>query len=111
MQKIIKIIRPIDWEKAQNIGEIIESSLTTEGFIHCSYEYQVPNTAAKHFSEEERILLLVVNEQKVSETLKVELAKNGEYYPHIFAPISIHAIENVFTVLKQKDGTFPFPTR
>jgi uncharacterized protein (DUF952 family) len=110
VNKIIKIIRVADWEKAQANSGIIEPSLTTEGFIHCSYANQIAGTVAKHFSTEEHVLLLVVNEEKVRATLKVELAKNGEYYPHIYAPIPVDAIDHTYTVTKNENGAFTFPT-
>jgi uncharacterized protein (DUF952 family) len=110
LNKIIKIIRITDWEKAQINGAIIEPSLEEEGFIHCSYTNQVAGTVAKHFSEEKFILFLVVCEEKIRSLLKIELAKNGEYYPHIYGPIKVETITHTYTITKNEDESFHFPS-
>ncbi len=67
-------------------------SLATEGFIHCSFEEQLPGVLARYYSGAGKVILLELDPSKLTETLKIEPSTNGELYPHVYGPISRDSI-------------------
>ncbi|PEX82650.1 hypothetical protein CN450_21750 [Bacillus cereus] len=108
MSMITKVITKRNWEVAKTIGEINESSLKEEGFIHCSLFEQALKVAVKHFSDEEEVLLLTIDPSLVQAEIKYELASNGQEYPHVYGVINVEAIIEVVPFFKEK-GEYMLP--
>ncbi|KFN04318.1 DUF952 domain-containing protein [Bacillus clarus] len=105
---ITKVITKRNWDAAKNIGEINEASLIEEGVIHCSFLEQALKVANKYFSNEEDVLLLIVDPALVKAEIKYELASNGQKYPHVYGVIHAEAIVDVVPFAKEK-GEFTLP--
>ncbi|PFM63401.1 hypothetical protein COJ48_15585 [Bacillus cereus] len=99
---ITKVITKRNWKIAKTTGEINESSLIEEGFIHCSFLEQALKVAEKHFSHEEEVLLLTIDPSLVKAEIKYELASNGQEYPHVYGVINVEAIIDVVPFPKEK---------
>ncbi|GAB6612578.1 DUF952 domain-containing protein [Bacillus mobilis] len=102
---ITKVITKRNWEIAKINGEINETSLKEEGFIHCSFLKQALEVAEKHFSHEEDVLLLTIDPSLIKAEIKYELASNGQEYPHVYGVINIEAIVDVTPFMKE-NGEF-----
>ena len=82
-----------DWEKALAKGSYADPSLKTEGFIHASDRSQVPGVLNRFFKNETNLLLLHIDESKLTAPLKYEMALSlNEMFPHIFGAINLDAI-------------------
>ena len=81
------------WEQALQKGFYEAESLATEGFIHTSTLPQVAGVLERYYKNETSLILLHIDESKLSSPLKYELAPSvNELFPHIFGPINIDAI-------------------
>jgi uncharacterized protein (DUF952 family) len=67
-------------------------SLTTEGFIHCSFTEQLDAVIRRYYSDADEIVVLEIDPARLSSTLVVEPSTGGENYPHIYGPINRDAI-------------------
>jgi uncharacterized protein (DUF952 family) len=90
--RIYHIVSSAEWEKAIMLGEYRASTLETEGFMHCSYSKQLVATAGRYYPESEGYLVLTIDPDRVSNEIRVELAKIGEYFPHIYGPLNVDAV-------------------
>jgi uncharacterized protein (DUF952 family) len=71
-------------------------SLKTEGFIHCSTAKQLEATIQRYYKNEAIILILHLNEQKLTSPLKYEMADSvQEEFPHIYGAINKDAIDKM----------------
>jgi uncharacterized protein (DUF952 family) len=78
---------------AAHNGEFYEAgSLSTEGFIHCSFEEQLDGVIDRYYKNSGEITLLEIDPAKLSSKLVVEPSTGGENYPHIYGPINRSAI-------------------
>ena len=85
-----------DWQQALAAGEYTHPSLAAEGFIHNSRKEQVQGVLDRYYSGKADLLLLHIDELKLTSELKYELAPSvNEMFPHIFGPINIDAVVNV----------------
>jgi glutathione S-transferase len=74
-------------------------SLVTEGFIHCSYQVQVEGVVSRYYQQIPHLYCLEIDTQLLDATLlRVELAPNGEYFPHYYAAIPRAAIAAIQTL-------------
>jgi uncharacterized protein (DUF952 family) len=107
---IFHITNPDDWYKAKVKGEYDSTSLHTEGFIHCSTKDQFIRSANKHFKGESGIILLQIEVDKVKNKIKFENLSGGkEDFPHIYGPINIEAVTDVFELKANGHGEFLSP--
>lgn len=91
------------WEAAVEKGFYTQSTLdqTLEevGFIHASFPDQLAETARLHYSAcTDELVLLEMNIGTLKSAgleVKVEESRNGQLFPHIYAPIPIGLIAKV----------------
>ena len=81
------------WQAAQQIGFFEEPSLQTEGFIHNCTEAQVPAVLERYYKGKSALMLLHIEEEKLTAELRYELAPSvNEIFPHIFGSINLDAV-------------------
>ena len=110
MKTIYHITKIEDWENAKQSGIYKAVSLEIDGFIHCSLAHQIPPVANFNFKGQQGLVLLEINEEKLTHKVKFEdLYGEGKDYPHLYGPLNIEAVVRVSQFLPQADGTFIFP--
>lgn len=92
---IYHISLPENWEKFKGKPSYQAESLATEGFIHCSYEQQLPAVLKRYYSGAERVVILKLDTAKLLSKLVEEPSTNNEIYPHIYGRINQNAIVDV----------------
>jgi len=90
------------WEKALDAGIYETESLLNEGFIHCSTQAQVLESAQLHFQEADEIIVLAIVDRRVRDLLKWEPGREGQLFPHVYGAISLDAIETTYLLVKGK---------
>ncbi len=84
------------WEAAVEAGFFEEPSLRTEGFIHNSTEAQVAGVLERYYKGISDLILLHIEETKLTAVLKYELASSvNEMFPHIFGTINLGAVVKI----------------
>lgn len=108
---LYKIMPRQDWETAQANG-IYEGSEVDrrDGFIHLSAARQVRATARKHFSGQGDLLLVSVREDALGKSLKWEVSRGGDLFPHIYGNLPLNAVSEVVP-LPLVNGSHQFPDR
>ncbi|MFW5790862.1 MAG: DUF952 domain-containing protein [Bacillota bacterium] len=98
------------WEQAKETGVYRAESLETEGFIHCSTMRQVLGLANKLYQNQEDLVLLIIDENKVNSDIKYEdLHKTGQSYPHIYGHLNTEAVVNVCDFRYHANCSFRLP--
>ncbi len=89
---------------------LLDPSLDTEGFIHCSYDSQVLLPANALFSGRDDLVLLAINPEKLKSDLVIEDSYNsGTAFPHVYGPIEVDAVYRVVDFPSNSDGQFSLP--
>ncbi|MGH1417996.1 MAG: DUF952 domain-containing protein [Hyphomicrobiaceae bacterium] len=82
---IYKILSKIDWTTAIQNGSYEGSKDDVrDGFIHFSTGAQLAETAKKHFSGQDGLLLVAFNEKDLGPALKWEPSRGGALFPHLY---------------------------
>lgn len=96
MTTIYRIIRESDWQAAQAAGAFAGTAHDLrDGFIHFSTATQAAETAAKHYAGLTDLLLLYVRDTVVEGSLKWELSRNDDLFPHLYGSLPVTAVHRV----------------
>jgi len=90
---IYKITPRLAWQQARSIGIFQGAPIDLQdGYIHFSTANQVAETAAKHFSNMDDLLLVAVNSAVLGEELQWEISRGGALFPHLYASLSMQDV-------------------
>jgi len=116
---ILHITSQAEWLAAQQSGEYSPPSLQSEGFIHCSTENQVLHVANAFYGGRSDLLLLQLDEQKLTAPLKWEPPAgmpapgilDSDQFPHLFGALNLTAVSATFPFLPDSaSGKFSLPS-
>lgn len=91
---IYHIVLPEVW--AAFDGDLYKApSLETEGFIHCSFAEQLDGVIARYYGDNDQLVILEIDPERLMSRMIKEPSTNNEIYPHIYGPINREAIVRV----------------
>lgn len=109
MDPIYKITPRGDWERAEAAGTFGGAPVDlADGFIHFSTAAQVAETAAKHFAEQDDLLLVAVDPERLGDALRWEPSRGGALFPHLYGPLPTSAVLWA-RPMPLRDGTHVLP--
>lgn len=101
--------RPL-WRQAETAGRFEGAPVDlADGFIHFSTAAQAPETAAKHFSGQDDLLLVEVDASALGEALRWEVSRGGALFPHLYGVLPLSAVRRVEKLPLGADGRHVFP--
>ncbi|MDF1803449.1 DUF952 domain-containing protein [Thalassovita sp.] len=90
---IYKIFRASEWAQLQADGITDGAPVdVADGFVHFSTAAQAAETAAKHFANEDGLVLLALEADTLGEALKWEPSRGGALFPHLYRPLNMSDI-------------------
>lgn len=110
MREILHITTNEALEAARAAGAYRGDTLETQGFIHASERSQVAEVANRLFRGRTDLILLHIDEARVSPPVVRENLEGGTIqYPHIYGPLNLDAVVRVTPYRSSDDGTFADP--
>ena len=107
---LLHITTNSNWQNSLAKGVYQTETLQTDGFIHCSFRYQLLRVANFLFKGQKDLVLLVIDETMLTSPVKYEDLYNlGEKYPHIYGVINIDSVIVAHQFLPEADGNFKLP--
>jgi uncharacterized protein (DUF952 family) len=107
---VYKILSAPAFAEAKRAGRFFGSSDDLrDGFIHLSAAEQLAGTLAKHFAGQDALVLLALNAERLGVDLKWEPSRDGELFPHLYAPLDLAAVLWSKTLTLGQDGTHILP--
>ena len=92
---IYHVVLPKDWAAAEHDSFYQASSLSDEGFIHCSYADQLDGVLERYYAGAGEVYVLHIDALKLTSPLVSEPSTNDEPYPHVYGPIIKDAIVTI----------------
>lgn len=106
---IYKIFRAAEWDDLRRMGETAGAPVDrADGFVHFSTRDQAPETAARHFSGAEGLMLVAVDSDRLGTALKWEPSRGGALFPHLYRSLLLSDVIWA-QPLPLADGTHVFP--
>jgi uncharacterized protein (DUF952 family) len=107
---IYKICPQSHWRAAEADGVFRGSAVDlADGYIHFSTAEQAVETAAKHFTGQEDLVLLQVESARLGDHLKWEPSRGGALFPHLYGELFVSAVNKAEPLPLGPDGRHRFP--
>ena len=88
MTFVYKICSAADWEAAHTTGLYGGSEVDRrDGFIHLSTAAQLRETARRHFTGQEGLVLVSFESATIGPSLVWEKSRGGDLFPHVYGSI------------------------
>jgi uncharacterized protein (DUF952 family) len=99
------------WSAAQKSRQVVADSLEGQGFIHCSRVGQVLRVANLYFSGQRGLIILLIDPARLVPELRWEpgVDLETELFPHIYGPINLDAVVDIFDFEPDAAGKFHLP--
>jgi len=65
-KKVYKVLTIKEWEEASEMGQIVTELDQQDGFVHLSSATQLNMTLSLYFSDEEKVVLVEINESDIA---------------------------------------------
>jgi len=99
-----------EWQTAAASGSYPGSSQDrADGFIHFSTRAQIVETAARHRTGQDGLVLLAVDPVALGPALKWEPSRNGQLFPHLHGALPASAVIWARILPLGPDGAHVFP--
>lgn len=92
---IYHVTTATEWRCAEGDGLYAPEAFAHEGFIHACYSSQIEGVLQRYFTGLSDLLLLHIEESKLSSEVKEELSTGKEMFPHIYGKINKNAIVKI----------------
>lgn len=96
--KIYHIVSPEIWEHIKEGGEYVPESMATEGFVHCSFAYQVDDVLERYYASRSSVVVLEIETELLTARLVEEASTNDDVYPHVYGTIDPDAITSAESI-------------
>ena len=98
-----------EWQEALAAGEYRTSTLGARledvGFLHAAFADQVQGVADRYYAQvAEPVVLLVIDESRLTVPWRVDVAPDGHGYPHVYGPLRPEAVVRVVPVRPDPRG-------
>lgn len=110
MPLIYKICPAALWRDAEATGVFEGAPIDRkDGFIHFSTAAQAPETAARHFSGADDLLLVAVDGDALGNELRFEVSRGGDLFPHLYGLLPLSTVRWVKPLPLGPEGRHVFP--
>ncbi len=107
---IYKITPRAAWKEAEDQEVFKGAAIDLEdGYIHFSTAQQASETAAKHFKNEEDLLLVAVDTSQLGDALKWEVSRNNALFPHLYSSLDLKHVLWARPIPMGNDGVHILP--
>ena len=94
-----------EWKASADRNDYYPFDYEREGFIHCSFSYQLEGVLERYYQDEKAVLILTIDENTLISKVEAELSElKNEIYPHIYGSINKDAIVHVEHELLSRGG-------
>jgi uncharacterized protein (DUF952 family) len=94
--RIYHITSAAEARNAEQSGEYIPQDFAAEGFIHCSYERQVPVVVANRFEGRRDLVLFEIDPARLPcKVVDENLEGGSELFPHIYGRLPMSAVVRI----------------
>lgn len=83
------------WNNALSSGFYSPESLSSDGYIHCSFFSQVNYTKENYFKGKEGLIVLFIDEDRLKSECRTEKGSGGsesDLFPHIYGTLNTDAV-------------------
>ena len=97
---IYHVISQNDWDLVCDKGEYAPGSFVNEGFIHFSFKDQISGVIDRYYKNQENLLILKIDINKLKSKLKLESVSGYGEFPHLFGKLNLDSVTDIYKILR-----------
>ena len=101
---IYHVISQIDWQEVSESEFYAPESLIHEGFIHFSFEEQIPGVIERYYKDQTGMLVMKVEINKLKSKLELEKVPDTGLYPHLYGKLNLDAVIGTYSILEDENN-------
>lgn len=110
MDSIYHITTSSEIERAGRLGEYLPANFGTDGYIHCSYAYQLKGIANSKYRGRRDLVLVEIDPSKLNCPIVEENGmENGQGFPHIFGALPMSSVTSIRELACSESGSIELP--
>jgi uncharacterized protein (DUF952 family) len=102
--EVFKVLTLEEWGQAQDSGIISTEIDQKDGFVHLSFLSQLHLTLSLYFNEEEKVMLLQLDQSRIKNKLKFETpipsGKRLGVFPHYYGHLELGDVSSSWQLKK-----------
>ena len=102
--EVFKVLTLEEWGQAQDSGIISTEIDQKDGFVHLSFLSQLHLTLSLYFDEEEKVMLLQLDQSRIKNKLKFEIpipsGKRLGVFPHYYGQLELSDVSSAWQLKK-----------
>jgi len=107
---IYKICHQGEWDAALRDHIYAGSAKDRQdGFIHFSKAGQVRRTLERYYEDDNDLVLVAVESDRVAYSLRFEPSRDGALFPHLYGLLPLSSVKWVKAIVRNADGSFRLP--
>ncbi|MDF1843500.1 MAG: DUF952 domain-containing protein [Rubripirellula sp.] len=107
---LYKVLSADAWQQAELDGTFRGVGIDLEdGFIHLSAPDQVKEVVANFFANQDGLVLVSLDGDRLGESLRWEASSDGVLFPHVYGDIPLQAVKSVDPLPLGEDNVHQFP--
>lgn len=105
-----KILTEEQWAAFSRAGSFAGAPIdAADGYIHLSAADTVVETAAKHFTGQQGLMLVAVDLDALGAGVRWEVSRGGALFPHLYGALPMTAVVRSDPLPLDGDGRHRFP--
>ena len=105
-----KILSDTEMEALERDGSFAGAPVDLQdGYVHLSTCDQLQGTLDKHFAGRADLWIAAVDLDALGDTIKWEESRDGDLFPHLYAPLPLSAVIAYSPIEREADGAVRLP--
>jgi uncharacterized protein (DUF952 family) len=113
LNMLYRLAEPADWQHAQQTGFFASADLAAEGFIHCSEQHQILETARRYYAGRADLVLLEWDEAALDaagmRVAREWVASRQQHFAHVFGAVPLGAVRRSWPFGVDEAGEYVLP--
>ncbi|WP_255039498.1 DUF952 domain-containing protein [Lacihabitans soyangensis] len=89
------VVKETHWNTFKKSNLYFSETFDTENFIHLSEASQIKGVLKRYYKNQNNLLILCIEKEKLTSDLIYEKATNNDYFPHLYGGLNINAISKI----------------
>jgi uncharacterized protein (DUF952 family) len=97
LKMLYHVVNETYWNTFKKSALYFSETFDAECFIHLSEASQVKGVLERYYKNQQNLLVLCIEKEKLTSKLIYEKATNDEYFPHLYGGLNIEAVSKIIT--------------
>lgn len=91
------VVKETHWNTFKKSNLYFSETFDTENFIHLSEASQIKGVLERYYKNQNNLLILCIEKEKLTSDLIYEKATNNDHFPHLYGGLNVNAISKIIT--------------